>query len=61
MSETPPNSSKQSTQSSDGEKTPGSGKPRTKRAHTTSPSLQAFYSFREAFAQFSSHIETKIE
>lgn len=55
-------SEKQSSQSSGNEKTPNSDSrihPYTKS--TKSPSLQAFYSFEEALAQFRSHFLTKYE
>lgn len=64
MSSTPSNAASRSTLSSGSEKTPDSGTPRTKRVYKKSipsPSLQAFDSFVGTFAQFSSHVETKIE
>ncbi|XP_055308269.1 uncharacterized protein LOC129572351 [Sitodiplosis mosellana] len=62
MSSTPSTSANQSSQSSGSEKTPDSGTSRTKRANSSkSPTLQAFHSFDEPWAQFLNHVLTRID
>lgn len=61
MSTQTPSTSTQ--QSSENEKTPDSGTPRAKRAcikSNNSPTLQAFQSFDESLALFSSHTDILI-